>query len=43
MDKSESQEMKADLDRIVAMLSRLGGRGYHVMESVEPYGDVEND
>lgn len=27
----------------VAMLSRLGGRGYHVMESLNTYGEDDND
>jgi len=31
------------LDRIAAMLSRLGGRGYFVQEDIAPYGQAEFD
>ncbi len=34
----ESQGHKIELDRIAAMLSRLGGRGYGVGEDSAPYG-----
>ncbi len=39
----ESQERKMELDRIVAMLSRLGGRGYSVKEDPATYGTAEFD
>ena len=32
LESVESEERKAELDRIAAMLSRLGGRGYRVKE-----------
>jgi four helix bundle protein len=32
LEDNESQKRKEDLERIVAMLSRLGGRGYTVKE-----------
>lgn len=32
LDREESRERKIELDRIAAMLSRLGGRGYCVKE-----------
>ena len=43
LDKKESRERKIELDRIAAMLSRLGGRGYYVKESTTPYGQIEFD
>ena len=43
LDGEESREHKIELDRIAAMLSRLGGRGYRVQEDTEPYGQVEFD
>ncbi len=43
LDKAESQERKAELDRIAAMLSRLGGRGYAVREDPHAYGDERID
>jgi four helix bundle protein len=43
LDKEESQQHKSDLDRIAAMLSRLGGRGYSVKEGVAEYGYTEFD
>jgi four helix bundle protein len=43
LHKQESREHKIELDRIASMLSRLGGRGYHVKEDIEPYGDIEFD
>ena len=39
----ESRQRKVELDRIVAMLSRLGGRGYRVKESIEYYNCTEFD
>lgn len=39
LDEQESQAHKSVLDRIAAMLSRLGGRGYRVKEDVVPYGN----
>ena len=38
MELEESRQRKMELDRIVAMLSRLGGRGYQVREEQEDYG-----
>ena len=43
LDKEESRQHKSDLDRIAAMLSRLGGRGYSVKEGVAEYGYTEFD
>lgn len=37
LDRTESQERKTELDRIAAMLSRLGGRGYCVKENSAKY------
>ncbi len=34
----ENHTRKADLDRIVAMLTRLGGRGYSIGEEAAAYG-----
>jgi four helix bundle protein len=38
MDREESRQRKTELDRMAAMLSRLGGRGYQVREEHEDYG-----
>ena len=38
LDEAESQERKDELDRMAAMLSRLGGRGYQVREETSAYG-----
>jgi len=38
LDKAESRSRKDELDRMVAMLSRLGGRGYRVREGQGVYG-----
>ena len=43
LDKPESQSRKVELDRMAAMLSRLGGRGYQVREDQTIYGDERND
>ncbi len=43
LDKAESRERKTELDRMAAMLSRLGGRGYCVKEDSEAYGYGESD
>ena len=43
LDEKESRERKIGLDRIAAMLSRLGGRGYEVKEDLLPYEDEKND
>ena len=45
LDEAESQNRKTELDRMAAMLSRLGGRGYQVRESEEAYtaGEEEVD
>jgi hypothetical protein len=37
------QERKIELDRIAAMLSRLGGRGYGIKEDSVPYQCSEFD
>jgi four helix bundle protein len=41
--EAESQSRKAELDRMAAMLSRLGGRGYQVREDQAVYGNNGND
>ena len=41
--ETESQERKIAFDRIAAMLSRLGGRGYRVKEDPAAYGFEEID
>ena len=38
MTVEENAETKALLDRIVAMLTKLGQRGYSVHEQAQPYG-----
>jgi len=38
LDREESRQRKEELDRMAAMLSRLGGRGYQVREEQEDYG-----
>jgi four helix bundle protein len=43
LDNEESRQRKGELDRMAAMLSRLGGRGYCVKEEVEFYGSTEFD
>lgn len=43
LTENESQERKVELDRMAAMLSRLGGRGYCVKEDSAIYGFEEND
>ncbi|MBW2177572.1 MAG: four helix bundle protein [Deltaproteobacteria bacterium] len=43
LDSEENRERKIELDRIAAMLSRLGGRGYCVKEDTRPYGQTELD
>jgi len=37
MGLRESRKRKDELDRMAAMLSRLGGRGYQVQEGHAPY------
>jgi four helix bundle protein len=37
LDEAESQCRKTELDRMAAMLSRLGGRGYQVHEETSGY------
>ncbi len=39
----DSRERKIELDRMAAMLSRLGGRGYCVKEDSVVYGDDKID
>jgi len=39
LDDAESQCRKNELDRMAAMLSRLGGRGYQVAEDHATYGN----
>ena len=44
--KNKSRERKVDLDRMAAMLSRLGKRGYAVQEESSSYGidpDFDSD
>ena len=43
LDKAESHQHKGELDRIAAMLSRLGGRAYSVKEGFGEYGFNEFD
>jgi four helix bundle protein len=43
LDEKESRQRKSELDRIAAMLSRLGGRGYRVEEELGFYGSTEFD
>jgi four helix bundle protein len=43
LGETESQERKVELDRMAAMLSRLGGRGYCVKEDSEIYGFEQID
>ncbi len=38
LDQAESRKRKIELDRMAAMLSRLGGRGYCVEEGSSVYG-----
>ena len=38
LDRGESRQRKTELDRMAAMMSRLGGRGYQVREVQEAYG-----
>jgi hypothetical protein len=38
LDEQERLVRKTELDRMAAMLSRLGGRGYCVAENSVPYG-----
>ncbi len=39
--ENESREHKVELDRIAAMLTRLGGRGYSVKEEVAGYEEID--
>ena len=45
LNERESGERKVELDRMAAMLSRLGGRGYCIEEDLLIYGgsDVDTD
>lgn len=43
LDEAESLNRKQELERMVAMLSRLGGRGYQVGEEQAFYGDGQDD
>ncbi len=43
LEKAQSRERKTELDRMAAMLSRLGGRGYCVKEDSVAYGYGEID
>jgi four helix bundle protein len=43
LTETESQERKFELDRMAAMLSRLGGRGYCVKENSAVYGVEQID
>ncbi len=38
LNREESRERKIELDRIAAMLTRLGGRGYCIKETPAEYG-----
>jgi len=41
LDKEESKDQKGNLDRIAAMLSRMGGRGYRVHDALNGYKITE--
>ena len=43
LDKTESRKRKIELDRMAAMLSRLGGRGYQVGENSGVCESTKND
>jgi four helix bundle protein len=44
LEKNESRERKIELDRMAAMLSRLGKRGYSLQEDPGNYGiDFDSD
>jgi four helix bundle protein len=43
LEREESQKYKIQLERVVAMLSRLGGRGYRVEEDCASYGTAQLD
>jgi hypothetical protein len=43
LDGEESQRRKTELDRIAAMLSRLGGRGYSIKDEFGGYGVGDYD
>ena len=43
LNGKESRERKIELDRIAAMLSRLGGRAYCIKEKSEAFGQSEFD
>ncbi|MDP3480018.1 MAG: four helix bundle protein [Desulfoprunum sp.] len=43
LDGEDSLKRKQELDRMAAMLSRLGGRGYCVRENTESYGNAVFD
>ena len=44
LEENESRERKVELDRMAAMLSRLGKRGYSVQEEPRDYGiDFDSD
>ncbi|MBW2042476.1 MAG: four helix bundle protein, partial [Deltaproteobacteria bacterium] len=47
LDKQENRKQKTTLDRMAAMLSRMGGKGYCVKEDPAHYGcekvDGDND
>jgi four helix bundle protein len=40
LEEGESQNRKTELDRMAAMLSRLGGRGYQVREEATGYDEA---
>ena len=43
LDQAESRKRKIELDRMAAMLSRLGGRGYCAKEGSSVYGSAGID
>jgi four helix bundle protein len=43
LDERESQDRKGELDRMAAMLSRLGCRGYQVRDESVAYEDCKDD
>jgi hypothetical protein len=43
LDKAGSRQRKGELDRIAAVLSRLGVKDYNIKEGFGEYGDTEFD
>ncbi len=43
LDESQHHKRKSHLDRIAAMLSKLGGRGHRIKEEAVAYGAFDSD